>query len=74
MTCLTSDNTIVCLAEGEKNPLPIIRATYMMVHPFFQSHQNDGSHIVHIVLHSSVSLADVLVHFDTLPGLAHPVY
>ena len=66
MTCLTSDDTIVCSAEGEKNSLPIIRATCAMVHPFLQSHQNDGSHVVRIVLHSSVSLADVSVHFDNL--------
>jgi len=68
MTCLTSDNTIVCLAEGEKNSLSIIRATCAMVHPFLQSHQNDSSHVVCIVLYSSVSLADVLVYFDKLNG------
>ena len=73
MTCLTSDNTIVCLAEGKKNSLPIIRAICTMVCLFLQSHQNDGSHVVHIVLHSFVSLADVSVHFDTPPGLVHPV-
>jgi len=30
------------------------------------SHQNDSSHVLCIVLHSSVLLADVLVHFDTV--------